>query len=77
MNVLDSMKIKVQTKNKWVQAFVVHVFIDQQFFIFLNATTEQLHKIAVLKFGNYYNFIFELVQSLSRILWKSLYSYVP
>ena len=67
MNVLDS-RSKCKPKINESQAFVVHVFIDQQLFIFLNATTEQLHKIAVLKFGNYYNFIFELVQSLSRIL---------
>ena len=51
MNVLDLVKVKAQTKNKGIQAFVGHVFIDQHFFIFLNATTEKFHKIAVLKFG--------------------------
>ena len=37
MNILDLVKVKVQTKNKGIQAFVGHVFIDQHFFIFLNA----------------------------------------
>ena len=52
MNILDLVSAKVQTKNKGIQAFVGHVFIDQHFFIFLNVRTEKFHKIAVLKFGN-------------------------
>ena len=59
--------IKSQTKSKGDQAFVRYVFIDQYVLIVLNATTENFHKITVLKFGNQNNFIFQLVQSLFRV----------
>jgi hypothetical protein len=54
------MFIAEQTEYKVVQAFIRHVLIDQHSFISFNATTKKLDKVAVLKFGNQYNFIFEL-----------------
>ena len=56
----------MQTKDEEVQAFVRHVFINKHRFFPFNATTKKLNKIPVLEFGNQFNFILELVQSLTR-----------
>ena len=54
------MFIAERTEYKVVQAFIGHVLVDQHSFISFNATTKKLDKIAVLKFVNQYNFVFEL-----------------
>ena len=66
--------VKLRTKNKAVQTFVWHIFINQHSFIAFNAATYELDKITVLKFGNQHNFIFELLQPLTRLLWKPFHS---
>jgi len=58
--------VKVQTKNKVIQASVWHEFVDQQLFVLLNRTTKKFYKITVLKCCHQLYFIFELLSSLSR-----------
>ena len=66
--------VKIQTKNKVIQASVGHEFIDQHLFILLNRTTKKFYKITVLKCCRQLYFIFELLNSLSRCFRKPLNS---
>jgi hypothetical protein len=52
------------TEDEEIQAFVWQVFINQYFFLFLRATSQEPNQITVLEFGYELDFIFELCETL-------------
>jgi hypothetical protein len=56
--------MQMRTKDEGIQAFVRQVFIDQYFFLFLRATSQEPNQIAMLEFGYELDFVFELCETL-------------
>jgi hypothetical protein len=57
-------KYKVLTKDKEVQAFIWHIFIDQTFFLSFNAASYKPNQICMLQFRYKFDFIPELCKTL-------------
>jgi hypothetical protein len=57
-------RMQMRTKDERIQTFVRQVFIDQYFFLFLRATSQEPNQIAVLEFGYELDFVFELCETL-------------
>jgi len=52
------------TEDEEIQAFAWQVFINQYFFLFLRATSQEPNQITVWEFGYELDFIFELCETL-------------
>ena len=68
--------MQIYTEDEEIQAFVWQVFINQYFFLFLRATSQELNQITVLQFGYELDFIFELCETLPWMWSKSLDCYL-
>jgi len=60
-----SSSAKAQTKKEDIQAFVAHVFIYQEFFMFFQAESHQSDEVPVLWSGNQDDFVLQLDESLA------------
>lgn len=63
---------KKRTKQVRVEARIGHVFINKKLFIFLNAATQESHKVSVLQFSYEDYFILELLYTLTRCFREPL-----